>query len=171
MAEEIRHPDGRIEHPSVRHERSDASFRWVFGIIIAAMVFAAFVHWAILMFFFDYRNKEAKVKESPYPLASTPSTALPPEPRLEELNRRRGESSSAYEREAAKEDVLRSYGPTGEKEFIRIPIERAMNLLADKLPVRKQPPAGRRRRQDGLVDAGESNSGRMFREAPPWYER
>ena len=47
--------------------------------------------------------------------------------------------------------------------FVRIPVERAMKLLENKLPARAAPPAEQAERSGGLVNAGESNSGRMFR--------
>lgn len=167
---EIRHPDGRIEHPSVRHERGDASFRWILVILIGAMGFAALVHYVLLQFFYDYRGYEAAIKKSPYALAPTPSERLPPEPRLEPLDRTSGiESSNIYVRLADKEAILNSYGTTGQKGFVHIPIDRAMTYLENKLPARPEP-AANQWRQDGLVDAGESNSGRMFRGQPKWYE-
>jgi hypothetical protein len=167
MAEEIHHPDGRIEHPSVRHERSDANFRWILGIILGAMVFAAVVQYVLLVFVNGYAGYEAKTKKSPYPLATAPSTTLPREPRLEQLDRTAGiESPDVYKREAAKGDILGSYGPTAEEGFVHIPIDLAMALQANNLPVRAEPPASQRRRENGLVDAGASNSGRMFRGKP-----
>jgi hypothetical protein len=169
MAEEIHHPDGRIEHPSVRYERSDANFRWILGIILGAMVFAAVVHYLVLVFVQGYAGYEDKAKKSPYPLAPGPSTRLPREPRLEQLDRTAGiESPDVYRREAAKEDILNTYGPTETEDFVHIPIDQAMTLALREnyLPVRPAPPAGQRSRDNGLVDAGASNSGRIFREKP-----
>ena len=106
------------------------------------------------------------------PAASQPSTALPAEPRLEQIDRQEGmESANAYEIEASKLATLNSYGPTGEEGFVHIPIGRALELLEGKLPARKEPSAEQRKRQNGLVDGGGPNSGRLFREEPRWYER
>jgi hypothetical protein len=170
MAEEIHHTDGRIEHPSVRHERSDASFRWILGLILGAMAFAAVVQYLLLVFVYDYAGYEDKAKQSPYPLAPGPSTKLPHEPRLEQLDRTAGvESPDVYKRDAAKEDILNRYGRLeGTEEFVHIPIDQAITLALreDYLPVRPAPPAGQRSRENGLVNAGASNSGRIFREKP-----
>jgi hypothetical protein len=203
--EEIRYPDGRIEHPHVRYEQRDASLGWILIIGISALALAVLIFYSVLWFFHDYKNYQATIKRSPFPLAPGPSEALPAQPHLEQLNRAVGiERSNVYERQAAKEDILRSYGPAlgdlmvfgpstvglaaspgagpisavlpllagttiPDKGVVRIPIGRAMALL--KLSVRQEPPAGQQRRDNGLVDAGESNSGRMFREKPRWYER
>jgi hypothetical protein len=171
MAEEIHQPDGHIEHPEVRYEPRDANFGWILAIGIAALVLVALIFSLLLWFFYQYRDYQAAIKRSPFPLAPSPSETLPAQPHLEQLDRTAGiERSNMYVREAAKEELLHSYGPTSDQEFVRIPIDRAITLLENKLPARPEPPASQRRRENGLVDAGEPNSGRLFREKPPWYE-
>lgn len=170
--EEVHLADGRIEHPCVRHERSDASFGWILGLLGAAVVVGALVHWTVWAFFKDYRDYQNEVKKSPYPLAPTPSSALPPEPRLEPLDRTSGiESSNVGLRQTVKLDRLSRYGPTDEKGFVHIPIGKAMDRLAGKLPARDRQPGGRSETANGLVDSGEPNSGRMLRKEPKWFER
>jgi hypothetical protein len=160
-------PPGGLQHTAVRFEPSDAKFRWIFGIILGAIVVAVVIHVAVWGFFESRRDREATVKRSDFPLAPASSEALPPQPRLEQLNRiERIEKGNVYLREEQKEWTLDSYGPAGEG-YVHIPIDRAMDLLADKLPVRTaRPPADQARRQNGLVDAGASNSGRMFAGPP-----
>jgi hypothetical protein len=63
---------------------------------------------------------------------------------------------------AAQEKVLNSYGPTAEKGFVHIPIQQAIKATVGKLPVKRQT-QGEAAKDRGLIDAGESNSGRMFR--------
>ncbi len=156
---------------SVRHERTDASFGWVIGLIVGSIGLAALTFWVLLVLVHRYQNYQAAIKRSSYPLAPSPQEALPPEPRLEQLDRLQGiERPNVHERQASKEEILGSYGSTPKEGFIHIPIDRAMRLLENKLPVRKEPPAGDRRRENGLVNGGESNSGRMFREKPRWNE-
>ncbi len=178
MVEESRQPGGDhsphegLEHPAVRYEHSDASFGWVFGILIAAAVLGVFIHVVVLKYFLNAREHQARVKESNYPLATDPS-ALPSRPRLEPVDRmERIERGNVYLRQESKERTLRSYGKVpGEEGYVHIPIDRAMDLLADKLPARSDAPSAERaRKQNGLVDGGEPNSGRMFREKAPWYE-
>lgn len=207
MAEEIHESDGGSEHPNVRYEQRDASFGWILGIGISTLALGVLILSVLLWFFYHYRNYQATIKRSPFPLAARPSAALPARPRLEQVDRLAGvESPNVYLREAANEEILRSYGATMPEltalapsaasvaaepgigalsaavrllagmrvpygGFIRIPISRALALLANKLPARPEPPASQRRRENGLVDAGASNSGRMFREKPRWYER
>jgi hypothetical protein len=166
--EEIRYPDGRIEHPQIRYERRDVNFRWILGLALGAMVFAAFVHWIIWVLFLKYDVYESNIKRSHYPLAATPANGLPAEPRLEQPKRLAKDlDENVYLREAAREAVLASYGQTRDKGYVHIPIDRAMDMLAGKLPSRKQPPRDDRK-SSGLLDAGEPNSGRIFREAPTW---
>jgi hypothetical protein len=168
---EIRYPDGRIEHPAVRFERSDVNFGWIMSILIVSICLATLMFLALLWFFHNYRDYQAAIKKSPFPLAPTQSQALPPEPRLEPLDRVHGiETSNAYERQAAKEETLNHYGRTAEPGFVHIPIDRAMTVLEKKLPVRKEPAASQAK-ENGLLDEGASNSGRLFRGKPQWSER
>jgi hypothetical protein len=70
-----------------------------------------------------------------------------------------------YLREAAKLKQLESYGPTEDQGYLHVPIERAMQWAIDKqmLKARPGPPAKEQQRSQGLVDAGESNSGRELK--------
>jgi hypothetical protein len=210
MSEEIRHPDGRIEHPSVHHEPTDVDFRWILGTVIAAGILGIVIHYVILAYFEHTRGVLAETRKSRYPLAAKPNWSLPPEPRLEQLDRLAGISSSeAFLRQKAKLEHLRSLGPVDEQGFVHIPIDRAIGLLANKLPSRSAPSrpgvilagtcgllmsaraapgpllaavalfpgrsemeaASFAQRDQGLLSAGEPNSGRLFnRRMPRWYE-
>src|SRR5262249_20382386 len=155
-----------IENLSVTYERSDASFRWIMLVLVSAAVLAVVAQVAILWFFYDLRAYQTRIKQSPFRLAPAPSTALPREPRLEGLDRAtRAETGDVGARQPGKEDILKSLGPTPEGGFVHIPIERAMELLADKLPARQADEkratlSERQRRDGGLVGGGDSNSGR-----------
>jgi hypothetical protein len=162
MSEEIRHPDGRVEHPSVHHEPTDANFRWIATILLAGVGFGVVSLCVILVAYNKYRQHQEEIKRSPFPLAPTPSTALPPEPRLEQVDRAVGINNPSV---AAEERLLESYGPAPEAGYAEIPIAEAMKRLAGKLPVRAGGP-DQDKRANGLVDAGEPNSGRLFREKP-----
>ena len=162
-------PPGIPEHPEVRHERSDASFGWILGLLIGGIVLAALIHFVLLRCLRDYENYQATIKRSAFPLAATPREGLPAEPRLEQLDRlAQVETLNVYVRQASKEEQLHRYGPTPEEGFIHVPIERAMTFLGEqnKFPVRKGAPPGDPRRENGLLDAGDSNSGRLFRGKP-----
>ena len=176
--EEIHHADGRIEHPSVRSEASDASFRSVGAVLVGALVLAVVIFVSVWGFFNCYNDSQSALRKSPYPLAPAPAPAapgssrgLPPEPRLEQLDRLSGiETANVYRREAAKENVLESYGKTDDDGFIHVPVERAIQHLAGKLPDRKDEPPGAQH-ANGLVDSGAPNSGRLFREKPKWSSK
>jgi hypothetical protein len=160
--EEIRHPDGRVEHPLIRFEHSDANFAPILLILIVVMGIAT-IHFASVWWFFKrYQGYQAAIKRSSFPLRPGPSDQLPAEPRLEPVDRMAAiEKGNVYVIEARRERVLNSYGSL-EPGYIHIPIRRAMDLLADKLPARAKPP-GNAQKENGLLDGGEPNSGRMFR--------
>jgi hypothetical protein len=166
--EELAHPNGRVEHPEVRHETSDINFRWIAGILVGAVILGVIVQFSVWLFFRDYRRYQSDIKKSPYPLAATPSEALPAEPRLEQLERLSGvEKANVFKTEAARLSFLNSYGATPDRGYVHIPIDRAMKLVEKQLASRPEKRAGDKR-ANGLVDAGEPNSGRMFRGKPKW---
>ncbi len=167
MPEEIHETDHPTEHPDVRYERSDAAFRPILYILLGALAFGVVVQLGMSVWFHYLRDYQAEIKKSPFPLAPGPSNALPRDPRLEQVDRLAGiETPNVFERETANLRTLNSYGPTEDKGFVHIPIERAMQLILERqmLPSRPAPSAEQNRRSGGLVDSGEPNSGRMFRE-------
>lgn len=161
---EVHHPDGTIEHPSVRYEATDVRYRAILIVFAAVLGIFALEFYAVWQFFQNYNGYESAIKQSPYPLAPAPSGQLPAEPRLEQVDRMaKVETPNVYLREQSKEKILNSTGPTAERGFAHIPIERAMKLVVKQLPARKETKWGSVK-DNGLVDSGESNSGRMFRE-------
>ncbi len=165
--EEIRHPDGRIEHPGVRYEPKDIRSDFLLAVVVAACCVLAVLGYLVRHFYRSQTAAQAELKKSPYPLAPALSAKLPPEPRLEQLDRMAAvESSDVFKRLAAKEKALNSYGATAEKGFVHIPIQQAIKAVAGNLPIAKEPSPGRAAHSNGLLEAGRSNSGRMFR--GPW---
>jgi hypothetical protein len=159
------------EHPTVNYERSDASLGGVVLVLTWALFVAVITFVLMMQFFNKYSAYENAIRKSPFPLAPTPSRAQPPEPRLEQLDRLTGdESSNVYLRLQGREKILNSYGLTEEKGYIHVPIERAMRTLVGKLPARQEQPKDGER-ENRLLDAGESNSGRLFRKEARWSER
>jgi hypothetical protein len=157
-------PDGKPAHQSIKFEPRDVPFRWVLVVSIAFFCIGAVIFSLVYAFFRVDTARLASRRESEFPLAEQPSNALPAEPRLEEVDRLAGIArENVYLRLAAKEEYLSRYGETAEKAFVRIPIRRAMETLVGHLPVRKEQPAATK--DNGLVDSGASNSGRMFRGA------
>jgi hypothetical protein len=156
-------PEGRLENPTVRYERTDANHRWIIGLLGTAVVIGLLIQGGLWLYFVHYRDYQAEVKKSRFPLAPAPAAPLPPEPRLEQVDRISGlKSPNADEIVAPRDTDLNTYGPTAGEGFVRIPIDRALQLLDNKLPARAEAPHDHGK-GNGLVDAGESNSGRMFR--------
>jgi hypothetical protein len=164
--EDVLDPDGRIEHPSIHYEDRDVTFRWVLIVAIVGVCVGAALFGLVYAFFRADTDRLASRRESEFPLAEHPSEVPPPEPRLEQIDRLAGIArENIFLRESAKENQLDSYGETQEQGFVHIPIGRALESLAGHLPVRKEPPPGPSK-DNGLVDSGASNSGRMLRGAP-----
>jgi hypothetical protein len=165
---EIRHPDGRIEHPSVHSEPHAIPFAWIIAVIVVIITTGAVVFYLVWIFFVAREDQQQAAKASNYPLAPARSIKLPAEPRLEPLDRLSGvESSNNFDRELANQQELASYGPTDEPGFVHIPIQNAMKMIVPKLRVRAQAARQDTYKGNGLLDAGEPNSGRVYREAPP----
>jgi hypothetical protein len=158
--------DGEARHPAVSYEPRDAPFRGILAVAISFLCVFAGVFVVIYVFFrVDMTHVSAR-RESEFPLAEHPSTSLPVGPRLESIDQIAGISKpNVFLRQLAKEEQLKRYGATEEKGFVHVPIDRAIQLLARHLPVRTKSPSGGK--DNGLVDFGASNSGRMFRGAHP----
>jgi hypothetical protein len=146
----------------VRREMSDASLKWVLGILAAGIVAAVVIHWGTYRLFERYERRIAAERKPGHALAPAAEQPAPPEPRLEQVDRLTGKAPDAVADMAA-EQGLNRYGPGDEPGFVRVPVERAIDRLAGRLPVRAAPPAEESRRAGGLLDAGEPNSGRVFR--------
>lgn len=163
--EEIRRGE-RIEHPSVHHDPRDVRVGCVFALLGATICFFALLGFAVWRYYDFQRDKQARIKQATHALRPHPSRALPPQPRLEPLNRMvKTDISNVFARRAARERLLHGYGPTEAEGYVHIPIELAIDQLAGELPVREAPPPAPLK-SHGLVTGGESNSGRMFRGVP-----
>jgi hypothetical protein len=161
--------EDELRHPSVSYERRDAPFGWILVVAVCFVCLLAGVFAGIYAYFWADMTHLSVRRESEFPLAEHPSTALPVGPRLESIDQMAGISRpNVFLRQLAKEEQLKHYGPTQEKGFVHIPIDRAMQFMqlsAEYFPVRAKPPSGGK--DNGLVDYGASNSGRMFRGTPP----
>ncbi len=150
----------------MRYEEKDVRFGCIMALLIAAGGILVTQFSAVWFFFRGEQRSQAVSKESPYPLSPSSSGQLPPEPRLEQVDRMEHDQIANVRLQQAEQlKFLNSSGPTDEKGFVHIPIEEAMKRIADQLPVRRQPPETGKDR--GLTDSGQSNSGRMFRGGTP----
>ena len=159
--EEIRHSDGRIEHPRVQREETDIRFRGIAAAVIVIGASLAAVASAARVFLHEESVIVARRADH---IRSSTKLDLPKQPRLEALQAEARERSFAASAAAA-ELRLHQYGPTDDPGFVHIPIEKAIQKLAGDL--QSQEPPLRREKSFGLIGGGESNSGRLFREAPP----
>jgi hypothetical protein len=121
------------DNPEVSHERSDVNIRAIVGFGIAlfltTVVILIALYW--LLRGYEERAPQSAAVVSP-PRAQEQTT---PQPRLQISPR-----NDLAEMRAAEEQELTTYGWLDEKkQSVRIPIERAMDLLAQRgLPGKKQ---------------------------------
>ncbi len=124
MAEPV--PATYRDNPEVRHEKSDVDTKAIgrFGIGLGITLIATFLLLFALFAYFTAR--EVRLGRGPARLAT--GDQLPPEPRLEVSPR-----ANLEEFRAAEEKALGTYGWVArEKGTVRIPIKRAMELIAER---------------------------------------
>jgi len=122
----------RTEPASVDHETSDVNIRAIFGFAIGLTVTTLFVAFAVWVLFQYFNAREARTTFVEYPLASQESR-VPPEPRLQTNPR-----EDLGNLRAREDRALTSYGWVDRNAgVVRIPIERAMQLVVERgLPAR-----------------------------------
>jgi len=104
---------------------NDVNVRRIFRIAIAFIVVGAAIHLGVWWLFSFYRNVDAQRDVSQTLIKPPPP--IPPEPRLE-VNPT--EDFQTFRRR--QQDMLNSYGWTSREDGrVRIPIERAMELVAE----------------------------------------
>jgi hypothetical protein len=122
-----------VEPSSPRHEQSSLIIRPIvlFGLGLLALSAVTFASMGWLFDFFATR--QAKIDVLPSPLADP--RQLPPEPRLQVVP-----TQDLQKMRAAENAVLQSYDWVDrEAGIVRIPIDRAIEVLAEKgLPVRPE---------------------------------
>ncbi len=120
------------DNPEVSHERSDVSIRGIvfFGaaLLIAAIVIHLGLYWLL-----EFYREEA-------PRQAPPATPPHDQPQVSEPRLQISPRADLAEMRAAEQRQLTTYGWLDkEKQTVRIPIDRAMELLAKRgLPARKQ---------------------------------
>jgi len=137
------------EKPRRAHETSDANIRnlLIFGAGLSFLVVAGLlVSRAVFHYFVGHQGLGPPA--SPFENVRT----LPPEPRLQV-----SAPNDLKQYKAAQEEILNSYGWVDEQAgIVRIPIDRAMNILLQKgFPVRGSAPA-----KPGTLKTSESLSAR-----------
>jgi hypothetical protein len=130
MAESIQR-----DNPEVSHETADVDVRGILRFGGALAIVAVVIHIALYWLLLYYNQREAR-RETPTTSAQSKEEP-PPEPRLRVAPR-----ADLLEMRRAEDQVLNSYGWVDrEKNIVRVPIERGMEIIAKQgLPVRKQLP-------------------------------
>lgn len=159
----------RLLHNEVQFEQADIATSRIVGVLfVIGLVFvgvALACRWVLDL------NASGLDRTARSPQYAAPADRLPTAPRLEPLDRSETTASSdVFAKQLAMEHELHGLGDTVETGFVHIPIEQAMKLFVSQLSVRpgdaKPPTKG-----FGLVDGGESNSGRLFSEGPIWLRQ
>lgn len=128
------------DNQEVSHEASDVSARGIliFGAVLAFV--GVVIHVALygLLTYYDRREARRWAAVDSYERTEEP----PPEPRLQVAPR-----TDLVEMRRAEDRLLQSYGWIDrEKGIVRMPIERGMEIIAERgLPVRKQKPQEQRK--------------------------
>ena len=128
--------DTHFEHANpkdVGHETTDFSLRPILGAALFLVALSAFAFIAMRWLFVVYDLREQQLNPPPHPLVVKQELQLPPEPRLQP----RPLADLQHQR-AAEDQLLNTYGWVDAKQgVVRIPVARAMELLA------KNPPSAR----------------------------
>ena len=142
MADNDRHVD-ELGHPKAGHEEHDVDTVVVtrFGIGLALIMIATlFLVWGLFNFFIKGEGG-AYTAAPPLSAGATAGVRVPPQPRLQDKP-----TADLKQVRAAEDQALHSYGWVDPaKTTVRIPIERAMDIVAQRgLPARTQapPPVG-----------------------------
>jgi hypothetical protein len=138
------------ENPEVSHERSDVNVRVIAGFAAGLVIVAVVVHIALYWLLKHYEKRAAGT--TPPMIAPTAGRETPPPPRLQV-----SPQADLAELRAAEEEQLKNYGWVDkERKIARIPIDRAMELIAQRgLPAREEPGGESRRQARKKMEAGD----------------
>jgi hypothetical protein len=162
--QEIRHPDGRIEHPLVKREAKDIRFAGIVATLIGIVIVLVCVDLAARALF---KNEKTRKREGFGVLAGrSAGEELPRQPRLEGFQPQLPAAGSFAADARELEAQLHRYNAAEEADFARVPIDVAIQRTAKQLQAisaKESKGSGRQR----TIVSGEANSGRVFREAGP----
>ena len=131
MAESAGAP--RLDNPAVSHEKSDVDLRRVsyLGVGLTVLVLVVL---ALLLWLFSYFNAR-ELRHGHAPQGVPKSAPETPAPRLQI-----SPSTDMAEMRAAEDKVLTTYGWIDkDKGVVRIPVERAMEIFAQRQNAAKKP--------------------------------
>ena len=131
MAESAGAP--RLDHPAVSHEKSDVDLRRI-SYLGGGLTVLVLVILALLLWLFNYFN--AREQRHGHTPQGVPKSA--PETRAPRLQI--SPSTDMAELRAAEDKVLTTYGWIDkDKGVVRIPVERAMEIFAQRQTAAKKP--------------------------------
>jgi hypothetical protein len=160
--DESSYPVGGEENPSVGHERTDANAIAISKFAIA-LAFGIVLVMGILYFVFDYfAGREQRDSPKAAPMAAE-QPRLPPEPRLQPTPQ-----LDLKAMRDAEENVLNNYGWVDpDRGIARIPIDQALNIMAQKGFGTRSPRAGSGPVTEKSVLPEDSSSGRTLEDRTP----
>ncbi len=127
-------PHAHAMSPAVGHEGSEGDFPGARRILAVTALFLAAVFAFVYFVFVSWRARAVATDPPPSPVAAREGDRLPPLPRLQTTP-----NSDLEAFRASEDQVLTSYAWVDqEKGIVRLPIARAIELLAE----RGLPPAG-----------------------------
>lgn len=123
-----------LSDPEMRHEHRDVNI-WAVGKVGIALILTTIASMALMAGVFRYFEVRENAAQIPPASTTTPPSALPPEPNLM-FNQ--NESVNLGDIRAAEDKEVKSYGWVDQAHgVVRIPIERAMDLIAQRgIPAR-----------------------------------
>jgi len=136
MAGNNAHSGEELRNPNVHHEPGDVNALALtkFGLSMSALIIVfLFGLWGM----FEYlKNRVTELGLPASPSAMVNAQKLPPEPRLQAHP-----AQDMRDMRAAEEKIMQQYGWIDpDKGIVRIPVDRAMELVAQRgLPTRPQP--------------------------------
>lgn len=115
-----------------RYELRDVSVR-LFGMVVLGLLLLTLLGMAVSLWFFNFEAQRTRRADVPPPPLAETLPAEPPEPRLQEVP-----AADLQQLEKEEKAVLENYAWIDEKSgIVRIPIDRAIELLAERgLPAR-----------------------------------
>ncbi len=138
-----------------KDETSEISIRGILLFAGGVLVSAVLINFVLLWIFSIFTVHEERNQQPSAPWSASVRNRLPPEPRLEGLTPL---APPPYEG-MSPDEMLRTYGWIDrEAGVVRIPIERAMELVVDQLPARS--PDARGDKEEPVPTPSRSNSGR-----------
>ena len=136
-----------ISNPQVRHEESDVRIKPIIWFGVWLLISTVAIYLLLFGLFRYFESREAK-SETPPPALADERPELPPEPRLQLAPSQAGQTQPNLKEhpleelkklKAEEESVLTNYGVDERTGAIRIPIDRAKQLVLERNLLKSAP--------------------------------